>query len=199
MGTILAISSSPRRMGNSELLLQSFGLGIEEEGDKMVQVRVNDLKINYCQACDGCAPTGKCILQDDMQEIYPQVASAKGMVLATPIYFGGMSSQLKKFIDRFQCWWQAKYNLNKPQVALEEERPGYFLCVGALEKKAYCENALSIAKVYFHNVNYKYSDCLCYRGVDEKGVIKDHSHALQDAFEAGRYFALQSSPDTRKS
>ena len=191
MDTILAISSSPRRQGNSELLLESFNQGVKEEKFSPVLIRINDLDIRTCQACDHCAGDGECILQDDMQEIYPQVASARGLVIATPIYFGSMSAQLKMFIDRFQGWWHAKYNLESPQVKREEGRPGFFICVGALQKKAYAESALAVARIFFHNVNYVYNDYLCYRGIDEKGAIKEQSDALQNAFEAGRRIAVE--------
>ncbi len=191
MKTLLSISSSPRRQGNSELLLENFTKGVEQEGWNISNVRVNSLKIRPCQACDRCAPNGQCIQQDDMQTIYPQVASATAIVLATPVYFGSMSAQLKMFIDRFQCWWHAKYNLNTPQVKTEEKRPGFFICVGALKNESYCESALAIAKVFFHNINYRYHDCIFFRGVDEKGAIKDYPDVLEKAFEAGRRFAQQ--------
>ncbi len=192
--SILAISSSPRRNGNSELLLQSFAKGAEEEGCDVSLVRINELNIKPCQACDGCAATGECVQKDDMQNIYPQVASAAGIVLATPVYFGSLSAQLKAFIDRFQSWWHAKYRLNMSKVKPEEGKKAFFICVGALQKKEYCESALAVAKIFFHNINYQYKDCICQRGVDEKGAIKEYPEALQNALDAGRDFAGQT-PD----
>jgi len=176
MSTILAVSSSPRRGGNSELLLQSFSQGVQKEGGIINTIRISDLEFSPCTACDECAATGECVLQDDMQSIYPLVASATG---------------LKMLIDRFQCWWHAKYRLDKPWVRLEEGRPGFFLCVGALKNKAYSESALAVAKVFFHNVNYRFVDSLCYRGIDAKGAIKEYPDALQSAYEAGRRFAVE--------
>ena len=192
MATILAVSSSPRRNGNSELLVQSFTRGLKEEGWEINTIRINKLKFLPCQACDRCAATGECVIKDDMQSIYPQVASANAMLLATPIYFGSMSAQLKMFIDRFQCWWHAKYNLNNPKVKLNEKRPGFFLSVGALKNKEYYVNALEVVKVFFHVINYHYYDCLCYEGIDEKGEIKSHPDALEKAYAAGRRFAAES-------
>ncbi|HHY31295.1 MAG TPA: flavodoxin family protein [Syntrophaceticus sp.] len=195
MSTILAVSSSPRRGGNSELLLQSFSQGVQKEGGGINTIRISDLELSPCTACDECAATGECVLQDDMQSIYPLVASARGMVIATPIFFGTMCAQLKMLIDRFQCWWHAKYRLDKPWVRLEEGRPGFFLCVGALKNKAYSESALAVAKVFFHNVNYRFVDSLCYRGIDAKGAIKEYPDALQSAYEAGRRFAVEAYKD----
>ena len=108
--------------------MQSFTRGLKEEGWEINTIRINKLKFLPCQACDRCAATGECVIKDDMQSIYPQVASANAMLLATPIYFGSMSAQLKMFIDRFQCWWHAKYNLNNPKVKLnEKDRASFYL------------------------------------------------------------------------
>lgn len=193
MGTILAISSSPRRNGNSELLLQSFTSGLENEGWEINTIRIHGLKIHPCQACDRCATTGECVIEDDMQSIFPQVASANAMVMATPIFFGSVSAQLKTFIDRFQCWWHAKYTLKNHKVKLSEKRPGFFISVGAVKNKRYHANALEVAKNFFHNVNYHYYDCLSFMGIDKKGEIKDHPEALKNAYEAGQRFAREAS------
>ncbi|MFZ5436377.1 MAG: flavodoxin family protein [Bacillota bacterium] len=187
--SLLAISSSPRREGNSELLLESFVRGVQEQGWKTVTIRLNGLKFKPCQACDKCASTGECVLDDDMQTVYPQVALSDAIVMATPIYFGSVSGQLKIFIDRFQCWWHAKYNLGKPPVREEEGRPAFFICVGALRKKQYCENAHSVVEVFCSVINFNLLDWLCFRGIDEKGAIMDHPAALDKAFQAGRHFA----------
>ncbi len=185
MSNLLAISSSPRRNGNSELLLKSFIKGVEEAGWQSNMVRVNDLKFRPCQACDACALTGECVQKDDMQKMYPMVKEAQAMVVVTPIFFGSLSAQLKMFIDRFQCWWHAKYNIKKPFVPLEEERKGFFISVGALKNKRYSESALSVVKVYYHNINFIYSDGLCYREFDRKGDIEKDPDALDNAFRMG--------------
>ncbi|NLN07899.1 MAG: flavodoxin family protein [Firmicutes bacterium] len=191
MPTILAVSSSPRRNGNSELLLQSFTRGLAEEGCESNTIRLNSLKIRPCQACDRCAATGECIVKDDMQGLYPQVASASALVIATPIYFGSVSAQLKLFIDRFQCWWNAKYVLNSPKVSQNEKRPGFFISVGGLKNEKHHANALDVVKVFFHIINFHYDNCLCFQDIDQKGAIKSHPDALEKAYEAGRRFARE--------
>ncbi len=185
MSYLLAISSSPRRNGNSELLLNSFGEGAKEAGRRVETVRLNDLRFRPCQACDRCSSTGKCVIKDDMQNLYPMVETAGGIVLATPIHFGSISAQLKMFIDRFQCWWHAKYTLKSPFVRLEENRPGFLICCGALKNKEYCANALQIGKVFFHNINYSYAGFLCKQGFDLKGSIAENPANLKEAWQAG--------------
>jgi multimeric flavodoxin WrbA len=194
MSYLLAVSSSPRRNGNSELLLNSFSEGAEKAGREIKTVRLNELNFRPCQACDRCAPTGKCVLKDDMQNLYPLVESAGGIVLATPIFFGSMTAQLKMFIDRFQCWWHAKYRLEKPFVRLEENRPGFLICTGALQKEAYCESAVAITKVFYHNINYLYTGTFCKRGYDEKGSIAEDPVNLESAYQAGFEFANNQMP-----
>lgn len=189
MGTVLAVSASPRRQGNSEMLLQSFSQGLQKEGKNVKIIRISDLDFRPCNACEKCATTGECVLRDDMQDIYPLVTSSGAMVIATPIYFGTLSGQLKMFIDRFQCWWFANYKLDNPRVKPEEGRPGFFLCVGGAKVRAHSESALAVAKIYFQTINYHFADYLCYHGIDEKGMIREHPDALQNAYGAGRRFA----------
>ena len=191
MTRLLSISSSPRRNGNSEILLKSFIKGVEEAGCESNMIRVNNLKVRPCQACDGCALTGECVQKDDMQKIYPMVKEARAMVVATPIYFGSLSAQLKMFVDRHQCWWHAKYNIKKPFVPLDEGRKGFFISVGALKNKRFSESALSIVKVYYHNINFVYSDGLCYRGFDHKADIEKEPDALESAYQMGLKLASE--------
>jgi multimeric flavodoxin WrbA len=186
---LLAVSSSPRYGGNSELLLDSFCAGASDQGWHVEKVHLNKLKFNACQACDLCAGKGQCVVKDGMQEIYPKLLASQGLVFATPIYFGTVSAQAKMFIDRFQSWWHAKYVLNNPPVAIEEGRKAFFLCVGAMENKEYAENATKVAKIFFHCINHKFAGSLCFRGFDEKGSIKNEPEALKAAYQSGVDFA----------
>lgn len=188
---LLALTASPRKEGNTELLLRAFLHGIESAGWETETIRLNELNYRPCQACDRCAPTGKCVVQDDMQLLYPKIIACKALVLVTPIYFGSLSAQLKMFIDRFQCWWHAKYNLKKPFITPEEERPAYFLTVGALKNKEYSESARKIVGVYCHIVNLKLRGSLCFRGYDEPGSIAGEPENLEKAFQEGVAFAAE--------
>ncbi len=147
------------------------------------------MKFRPCQACDRCAPTGRCVVQDDMQLLYPKVAACEGLVLATPVFFGTLSAQLKMFIDRFQCWWHAKYILKTPFISADEKKPAYFICVGALKKKEYVENAIYVTNIYFTITNMQSKGNLYFRGYDKAGSIKEDPQNLQQAFDEGSRFA----------
>jgi len=189
---LLAVSSSPRRGGNSETLLKAFLEGASKKGWQGETVRLNELSLKPCQACDGCAKDGRCVIKDDMQLLYPKVLAARGLVLATPIYFGSVSAQLKIFIDRFQCWWQAKYPLQSPFVSGKEKRSGFLICSGALRQEEYRHNAVLIARTFFHILNFHYCGNLCIQGVDEKGAISKDRAYLKRAFDAGMAFPIPS-------
>ena len=107
MKNILIISSSPRKAGNSQLLCEQFKAGAEASGHKVTLVRLPEKQIGFCRACDACMRNGgTCILRDDMHELIEAFQKADVLVLATPVYFYGISSLMKLFIDRMYPIWQ---------------------------------------------------------------------------------------------
>lgn len=114
MKNILIISSSPRKNGNSQMLCEQFKRGAEEKGHMVTLVRLMEKIIGFCRACDGCVRNGgTCVLNDDMAEILKLFQEADVIVLATPVYFYGISAQMKTFIDRTYPIWQ---HLGKKEV-----------------------------------------------------------------------------------
>jgi len=99
--TVLVISASPRRGGNSDLLCDQFMRGARDAGDTAEKIYVKDKKINFCTGCGVCQTNGgKCSQHDDMEGILEKMISADVLVLATPVYFYSMCAQLKVLIDR---------------------------------------------------------------------------------------------------
>lgn len=114
MKNILIISSSPRKNGNSQMLCEQFKKGAEEKGHTATLIRLMEKKIGFCRVCDGCMRNGgTCVLNDDMAEILKLFQEADVLVLATPVYFYGISAQMKTFIDRTYPIWQ---HLGKKEV-----------------------------------------------------------------------------------
>ena len=99
---ILVLNGSPTRDGNTVALVNAFKEGAETNGHKVTVLNVAQKKVNGCLACECChgKGQGQCVQQDDMQEIYPLMREAEMMVIAAPIYFHGMSGQMKCAIDR---------------------------------------------------------------------------------------------------
>lgn len=107
MKNVLIISGSPRKKGNSQILCEQFKKGAEAKGHQVELVRIMEKNIGFCRACDGCMRNGgTCVLKDDMAEILELFQKAEVLVLATPVYFYGISAQMKTFIDRTYPIWQ---------------------------------------------------------------------------------------------
>ncbi len=100
---ILVLNGSPRPRGNTKQMIQAFVEGAELVGHKVDVIDVCQKKINGCIACEYCHTQGRgaCIQKDDMQEIYDLLKETEMLVIASPIYYHGISGQLKCVIDRF--------------------------------------------------------------------------------------------------
>lgn len=191
MTTLLAISSTPRRGGNSEAALHSFCRAAEENNISVEIVRLQELRLEPCRGCERCEADGICIIKDRMVPLYQKVAAVDGLVLATPIYFGSLAAQLKIFMDRFQCWWQAKYRLHKPFIPADGQRPAFLITVGAREDKECFESIKAVTRTFFLIINYRLTGSLYFGGFDRRGSVKEEQWALQKAYRAGQSFARE--------
>ena len=107
---ILVLSGSPRPSGNTAAMVAAFSDGAREAGHDVTVVEVCKKKIAGCLACEYCHTKGegRCIQQDDMQEIYPVLEEAEMIVLASPVYYHSFTGQLQCAINRI-------YALDKPK------------------------------------------------------------------------------------
>ncbi len=189
LSRIFAFLGSPRLGGNTDILLNKVieGIKVGRKNFEIVQkIILNTLKITPCQHCDGCKKEGNCVIEDDMQLLYPKIISADKIIIASPIFFMGLSAQTKAFIDRCQALWVRKYILGNFSLPL---RKGLFLAVGGMNKPNVFEGAKITVKIFFKVINVDYTEELLFYGIDEKGAIKNHASAEKDAFLLGQRFA----------
>jgi multimeric flavodoxin WrbA len=103
---ILVISSSPNIDGLTAQCAQAAMDGIREAGGWKEEIRLNDMKVGMCQACnDGwgtCYSEGECEVEDDFQGLHAKVRESEGLVLVTPVYYGDLSEAAKAFTDRLR-------------------------------------------------------------------------------------------------
>ncbi|MGH7724063.1 MAG: flavodoxin family protein [Candidatus Eiseniibacteriota bacterium] len=102
---VVALSGSPRAGSNTDILTDTALLGAKETGAETVHLRARDVRAIPCQAC-GPDPTGGhgyCIYHDDMDRVYELLERATGVLVASPVFFSGLSAQLKLVIDRTNC------------------------------------------------------------------------------------------------
>jgi multimeric flavodoxin WrbA len=186
---VLGIAGSPRRGGNTDILLAEVLRGAKSQGAEVKTIVLNDLKMTPCQHCDACFEAGVCRFNDDMQMVYKELEKADRIVLASPIQFMGVSAQAKIMIDRCQALWARKYILKQPPLGDRRPRKGLFIAVGGMKLANLFEPSLAIVKALFKVLDIEYAGDLLFRGVDEKGAIKNHPDALKDAFAAGQKLA----------
>jgi NAD(P)H-dependent FMN reductase len=187
---IIAFSGSPRPEGNTEILLSRVLLPLREAGHDITVYSLNTMNIRPCQDCGGCVKTGACILDDDMTGISDAIRTADRIILASPIFFYGLSAQAKAMVDRCQPFWCEKYLLKRPIPAGPCGRKGLLLLVAGMKKDDASQCAEATAKAFFRTVSVPEHETLSYGGVDARGDIEKHPGALRDAHGAGIRLAL---------
>ena len=98
---ILVLTGSPRKDGNSNFLAAEFMRGAQESGHKTFRFNAAEANVHPCIACNSCGMDGPCIFKDDFETVRKQIIPADMVVFATPMYYFGLSAQLKAVIDRF--------------------------------------------------------------------------------------------------
>ncbi len=183
---VLGITGSPRRGGNTDMLLAEVMRGAASKGAEVKTIILDDLKIAPCQHCDACLKKGKCKIQDDMQMVYRELEQADRIVLASPIHFMGVTAQMKAMIDRCQSLWTKKYILKVPPLGDRRERKGFFISVAGRKVANAFHGALITVRSLFTVLDVNYAGELLIRSVDEKGDIAEHPDVLHQAFLAGQ-------------
>ena len=185
MPKVVGIYGSPRKGGNTDLLLDSALKGFQKQGAEVKKVYVRDLHIEGCTGCDGCAKSGICVIKDDMQDIYSLFDDADVIILSSPIFFYGVTSQLKALIDRGQAmWWRTRGGKDsKKSKKNTSSGRGYLIAVGATRGKNLFECAKLTARYFFDALGMSFEEGCFFPGIESIGEIKEHPEALQQAYD----------------
>ncbi len=184
---VLGLFGSPRRGGNTDLLLEEMLRGAQSQAAEIEKIFLSDWDISGCRECRRCETDGNCVIQDQMQKLYPKLLQADYIILASPIFFYGVTAQAKRMIDRCQALWARKYILKKTSVPEKSaRRKGWFLSVAGSRGAKVFQGAILTMRYFFDALNVEYAGGLIFRGIDGKGAIKKHPSALREAFQAGQ-------------
>ncbi len=179
---VLGLQGSPRKRGNTEALLSAFLKEAARRSADVLMLNPSQMKIEPCRGCRSCEKSGLCEIADDDMSciVYPELRKADLIVIAAPVYFYGMPSQLKALIDRGQALWARKYilGLNDPG---SKHRIGFLLSVGARGDEHLFNGINQTAKYFFNTVGASYKGCLTYNHIENAGVIQNHPSAFDDA------------------
>jgi len=185
---VLGLAGSPRRRGNSEILLDQFLSAAEEAGAQADKVWVPGLEVAGCVSCGGCSGDGVCVVEDDFQEINQRLIESDVIAVASPLFFWNVPAKLKALIDRGQSQWSRKFLLKEPlppTPAGHSKRRGIFFCVGA-DPRLYFEGAKWTVRSFFRVYEAAYWGELFCSPVEGRGAIREHPTAIEQAEDFGR-------------
>ena len=181
---ILVLSGSPRKGGNCDLLAEEFIKEAERAGHRIDRFCAAGSGVSPCMACDRCWTRNglPCVQEDGMQPLYPLLNQADAVVFATPLYFYGMSAQIRTVIDRF-------YPLCKDdkKPAFEGKQSAMILC-GAEEDDDAFEGAVGSYERMIDYLNWEDCGILVATGLWEKGAAANAPEWLESARDLARNF-----------
>jgi len=181
---VIGINGSPRIGGNNDLLLDKALEGAKAAGAEIEKLHLNTINFRGCQECADALTNGNCKVMDDMQGVLKKVIEADAVIIASPIFFGSVTGQLKCMIDRFQCYWMGKYT-HKTVKPLSRKR-GAFICVQGTDKESFFLNAKSVIKNFFATIDADYKAELSCMTIDRKAEVLEHPELLDKAFRIGK-------------
>ncbi len=175
---VVGISGSPRKNGNTDLLLDAALEGSRSEGAAVKKFYLADSVCSGCLGCGKCSDTGLCQISDSISEIYSYISSADAVILASPLYFESITSWMKTFVDRGQFVWSKNLSRN-------DSKKGLFISVAArLSTDFAC--AEKIVRIFFKTLGFQQEKSLLFPGFEESGSILDAPFSLDEVREAGR-------------
>ena len=174
---ILGLSCSPRKQGNTVIMLDEALKGAEHEGSEIELYSVSGKEIKPCDGCFSCARKGVCHITDDMQPLYDKLVEADGIIFGTPIYFYSMTAQAKAIMDR-------SIALNQPERGLTNKVGGIVAVAGSL-------GLIEAIKDYYFFFAHRQMLPANFVGAyaADKGDVKKRELGMKAAWDLGRQMA----------
>ena len=176
MKKVVIITSSLRANSNSDLLAESFKEGALSAGNEVEIVSLKGKKLDFCRGCMACQKIGRCVIQDDANQIMEKLCEADVVVWATPTYYYSMSGNMKTLIDRCNALFCKDYKFRDVYLLVtagEDEEYTPKQVVGGIQGWVDCFEKARFANTLFVG------------GVNDPGDIKGNP-LLEKAFEMGK-------------
>lgn len=189
MARILAVVGSPRKGGNTDLLVSRIAEGARAAGAEVETVRLGELQIRECDGCHACWKGRPCSKDDDMRALYPKIAASETIVFGTPVYWYGPTALMKAFIDRFVYF---NNETNRPLVR------GKRAVVAVVLEEAHEETWRPVVEFFEKSLAYlemKLAGTIVVPGVGRKGEILERPQRLEEAYRLGTRLAAGEAAD----
>ncbi len=190
---VLGIGGSPRKGGNSDVLLKHILAGVQAENVAAETIQLRDFQYKPCTGCEMCQKSYQCKgLQDGMQLIYPKIIQARGLVLVSPTHNYNVTAWIKAFLDRLYCLYM--FTDDRPRgyssslsgqnrkavIAAIGEQPSYEEAIGL---------SMDALRLPLEGLGYEVIGQIPVLGIFDKGKIKTEIAMLEQAEKAGRKLA----------
>jgi len=187
---VIGLLGSPLSEGNTAQLLARAVQGARDAGCTVELIPVTSLDFQGCQEMFFCRDHETCILDDDMQQVYPKFKEMDGLILATPVMTMGIPGTLKGFMDRFQVFFMAKYFRHQSFIPPErrKSRAGLFICISGMDIPEVFVGPKLTTRAFFDIIDCQYQDELLVNGMDGILDITTRPDLLDAAYRKG--FAL---------
>ena len=183
---IIIVKGSPRKNGNSAILAEQVAAGAEAVGAEVESFYLHGLDIQPCDACDACQGVADldCVIEDDMQILYPKLREADAVVYASPIYWFTVSAQMKLFMDR--CYGLGGDSDEIEYHALAGKRIGIVLTYGGDDP--FDSGAVNAIRTFQDMFNYIPAEIvgIVYGCALDAGEIRQNQEVMKEAYELGR-------------
>ena len=177
MKKVLIISTSLRKGSNSEILAHEFERGAKDVGNEVEILSLSDKTVGYCIGCLSCQKTQKCVIKDDAVEIAEKVKNADVLVFATPVYYYGMSGQMKTLLDRMNPLYPSDYRF----------REVYVIATAADGDKSAMNGTVTGIMGWIDCFSkVKLSGVIRGVGINNPNEAKKHADILKSAYETGK-------------
>lgn len=172
---ILILAGSPHKKGTSNTLVEEFIKGATEVGKEVELIDIAKSNIHPCLGCDACGMNGNCVQKDIGNEVLDKILNADAIVFATPVYYFGMSSQLKMMIDRFYARNGAITSKHLKAALITTAWNNDKVVMSAIEKHF---------EIIFDYLNFENRGMILAKGSGYVGMMPDKYY--KEAYELGK-------------
>lgn len=183
---VLGISASPRKNGNSDVLLNRFADTLVKQGIFVEKVRLIDYQFQSCIGCEKCREKPTCTgLNDGMQLLYPKITESRGIILISPTHNYNITAWMKAFIDRLYCYYIFK-NVRPRSWSSRLAGQGRKAIIASIGEQSNREEAVGLTldamRIPIEALGYEVVSELAIMGIFDKGKVKDDTDSLEQAY-----------------
>ena len=183
MKHILGVVGSPRKNGNTHVLVKSILESAKEAGAQCDIIFLGDYTIRECDGCHACWEGEDCVKRDDMNGLYRKIISSDVIVFGTPVYWYGPTALMKGFLDRFVYF-------NCPENNVKIHGKSALLAVPFEEDNPETASVLvNMFEKSFQYMGMKLAGTMLVPGITRKGEVAEKPECLQECYELGKCIA----------